>query len=543
MALAAFNIPGSTVFLATLASKTCEFRSEDLTASTDYAGYETRARRVKHGRAQALRKWYRLERQNVDNYRSSIASWTRSPSNPDACSAASTPQRKTHAMSVMVLTAPVIWDITGTDLERSMFRHARSCAIPDFGSETPSGKLWINYILPLGYYSDAVKYAIIAFGIAHRAFLDGPQQENNAAETKLSLDISSKRYYQKAISEVIKVMNCPSPADIPIILVCCLVFVCYEFIQGEPEGAIEHLKSGIKLLESIRHTALANALGTAPFQTHEACVMAAVKNHFAQLCDIAGIFSCIGLDISMGLQTRVGPDMSFFMHGELGGDSPFSDVADAQYHLHLVELMLSDGRNELSMLPADEFGSASFTCPENHAIDSFVGWHGAAKQFERWCARFDAFEENLPHQTREVNREELLTLRLLRKGWELCIRHFLVNEGLMYEWKMHRLVDMAENIVDGRGSRSRPLFSDTAHIIPSLSYICVTCGNYKLERRCIDVLRKMKKREGLWDSEEIVEALEFILVAKRDNQWKDEYLVDGLPTFAKRIVGTRPRSI
>ncbi|GKT71215.1 C6 zinc finger domain protein [Colletotrichum tofieldiae] len=101
--------------------------------------------------------------------------------------------------------------------------------------------------------------------------------------------------------------------------------------------------------------------------------------------------------------------------------------------------------------------------------------------------------------------------------------------------ELHRLVDMAEDIVSFREEQPRPKFALVADIVPSLAYVCAFCENVELERRIIDVLRNMKRREGMWDSQEMANLYELVLQAKLGNQWKDEYNWETLPNLARMM--------
>ncbi|KAL0933889.1 C6 zinc finger domain protein [Colletotrichum truncatum] len=447
-----------------------------------------------------------------------------------------------HKTSVMHLTPPINWDISGTEMERTMFHHVHNCTVPDFGASTPLAKLWSNYILPLGYYSDSVKHAVVALGVAHRAFLEDPFYGMQGADNALALSDLASRHYRKAVAEAIQIMADPSPVNIRITLICCLIFVCYEIVRGQFDKAVQHLRSGAKVLESIHQAAVAHRRDPDSVSGYDKCLAETVDKHFNQLCDIAGMFSCMGVDASMLIEDHVVPDLSFFVQEEDKDQTkPFINVSEARYQLHLVEVRFAEAFEE--PWPCSD-ASTCKVCPSEasskgspESISSRKAeWEEAETQFNIWGARFDAFQEGLSERLNPEDEEELKSLRFSKKTWEVFNAYDSPCEMKnAAKGDLCGLVDMAEELLLSKTAVSRPTFSLAADAVPSLSYICAFCEDEELETRIIDILWRMKRREGMWDSQEMAKLYEQILQAKRDNTWKDEYNWESLPNLVRRM--------
>ncbi|KAF5484038.1 Aspercryptin biosynthesis cluster-specific transcription regulator atnN [Colletotrichum fructicola] len=544
------HIPGTGVFSVAPAPK--KPKRTRASASKVRTGCLTcKVRHVKCDEEKPTCKRCKKDKHKCDGYPNLNAVQTRRASRSPSANATATAcmlARQIRNTSVMHLTAPVNWDITGDNIERLMFHHVHNCTVPDFGASTPLAKLWSNYILPLGYYSDSVKHAVIALGSAHRAFLENPFYETQATESSLELSDVSIRHYRKAVSEAIQIMADPSPVNIRITLISCLVFVCYEIIRGQYDKAVQHLRSGAKVLDSLHQATLAYRRNPASLSAYDKCLAETVENHFIQLCDIAGMFSCMGMDASMLIEEDVVPDLSFFVQDEEKDQTrPFTSVAEARYQLHLVEVMFSEAFDE-SWVSCSE-GSTCRSCPSppengkdspgsttSRSSTKQAEWDLADKHFKEWCVRFDAFQEGLPERIDPADKEELKALDFSRKSWEIFNSHDTPCDMKHSDMGvLNELVDMAEDIILGKTQGTRPTFSLAADVVPSLSYICAFCENDDLERRCIDALRRMKRREGMWDSQEMANLYDFILQAKSDNTWKDEYNWESLPNLARRM--------
>ncbi|KAK1513796.1 C6 zinc finger domain-containing protein [Colletotrichum abscissum] len=502
-----------------------------------------RARHVKCDEAKPFCKRCSKDKHKCDGYPTSLPS--KRPSPASSCSTRSIPpSRRRFINSVMQLSPPVDWDVSGTTLERLMFHHVNRCTVPDFGTATPLAKLWSNYILPLGYYSDSVKHAIIALGVAHRGFLENPYFDEQPSESALAFNDLAVRHYRKAVSETIQIMADPSPVNIRITLICCLVFVCYEIVRGQYDKAIQHLRAGSKVLESLHQAAILNQRDPSSLSAYDRQLADTVKKHFDQLCDITTMFTCVGMDTSMLIEDEVVPDLSYFTQPEPEDErnTPFENVSEARHRLHFVELTFSDAFEDSWFCESDNcWHSGPSACitpepPQEVQDQQKAAWEEATRLFDIWCCRFDLLQENLPDVLEPADLNELKALRFSRKSWEI----FNAQEGpcAMKNSSMaelHGLVDMAEEVVASREGLPRPMFALAADIVPSLAYICAFCDNVDLERRIVDVLRGMKRREGMWDSRELANLYDLVIQAKTGNQWKEEYNWETLPSLARMM--------
>ncbi|KAK1590439.1 C6 zinc finger domain-containing protein [Colletotrichum navitas] len=427
---------------------------------------------------------------------------------------------------------------------RLMFHHVHRCTVPDFGLATPLAKIWSNYILPLGYYSDPIKHAVIALGVAHRAFLENPFSDPNPSMSAVAFGDLAEEQYRKAVTGTIEIMADPSPVNIRITLISCLVFVCFEIVRGQYDKAVQHLRAGSRILESLHQAALASQNDPKSLSAFDKRLAETVRSHFSQLCDITNMFVSMGMDASMLIEADVIPDLTFFTQPEeeQSKTTPFSSVFEARLCLHRVERMLVQAFEDSWYCSIDRCWHSTPSCGSHNAPTGSEkandeAWETANACFEAWGARFELFQQALPDKMEPADLHELKALRFSQKSWVI----FNAKEGpcalKSYEMaELHRLVDMAEDVESSREEeRSRPKFALAADIVPSLAYICAFCDNVDLERRIIDVLRRMKRREGVWDSQEMANLYEMVLQAKLGNQWKDEYNWETLPNLARMM--------
>ncbi|KZL69335.1 C6 zinc finger domain protein [Colletotrichum tofieldiae] len=416
--------------------------------------------------------------------------------------------------------------------------------VPDFGLSTPLAKFWTNYILPLSYYSDSVKHATIALGVVHRAFLGGSLNDIRPYDSAMALNDLATRHHRKAVSETIRIMNDPSPVNIRITLVCCLVFVCFEIVGGQYDKAIQHLKSGSKVLKSLYQAAICNKSDPASVSPYDKCLAATVHTHFDQLCDIANMFTSIGMDASMLTESGTVSDLSFFSQPDTNNDrnKPFLSVSEARHRLHFVELMFLDAfdsvcSSEERLRSISSHRSKELSPPSNGLNEDER--KRALDHFDVWCARFKIFQERLPVNIGPADLEEVKSLRFSQRSWEVFHKHdgpFSLRNSNITEF--HALVDLAEDMFLSNECPLRPTFTLAAHVIPTMAYLCGFCNNLELEQRIIKVLRRMRRREGIWDSRQMADLYESFLQAKRASKstWEEDILhKESLPSLARKL--------
>ncbi|OLN82358.1 hypothetical protein CCHL11_09776 [Colletotrichum chlorophyti] len=543
------SIPGTGVFsIADPARK----KSKRTRASAAKCNVYSKTRHLKCDEEKPVCKRCLRDKRKCDRYpdnphdrrirRTVISESCSSPpfANTQSCSASS----RLRLRSGTHLTPPVNWDIVGSNLERSMFHHVHRCTVTDFGLASPLTKFWSNYILPLAHYSDSVKHAVIALGVAHKAFLENPLHDGEPSDPMMALSNLAARQYQKAITETIQVMADPSSANVRITLICCIVFICFEIVTGRYDNAVQHLKSGSKVLESLRQAAVSNQRSSGSVVSlPDRPLVETVEKYFDQLCDITDLFTCLGLWATKLIETDVIPDLSFFTWPETETENdvkkPFDSFSDARHQLYHVELMFDKYYPDFS--PCDEKGcwhavpiKAPFKFPET--IGAKHEWEEALACLEIWCARFELFQKGLPEKLDLKDREELKYLQFAQLSWQVLSKYrkaCRLEKADMGE--LTRIIDMAEDITLSKESTQRPTFSLEAVIVPTVSYICAFCQNPDLERRIIDLLRQMKRRENMWDSQQLASVYEFLLSERLASQWRYEYNWETLPGIAKMM--------
>lgn len=102
---------------------------------------------------------------------------------------------------------------------------------------------WTHLVMQFSHFTPAVRHASIAVSSLYEDFLGGSRivrQKNNVLALK---------HYNAAIQEI----RANPAQDEQLILMVCIIFVCIELLQGNPEAATGHCKHGIAILEKFHY--------------------------------------------------------------------------------------------------------------------------------------------------------------------------------------------------------------------------------------------------------------------------------------------------
>jgi hypothetical protein len=101
-------------------------------------------------------------------------------------------------------------------------------------------------VLQAGRHEPAVRHAIAAIGALHEKLLTGSVDPNQAQDKQT-------RFALEQCNKSIKLLVGPAEAsakpDLRLMLTTCVLFTCFEALQGHCEQAIQHATQGYTLLQ------------------------------------------------------------------------------------------------------------------------------------------------------------------------------------------------------------------------------------------------------------------------------------------------------
>jgi hypothetical protein len=413
------------------------------------------------------------------------------------------PKSKKKALALQ-LSRQINYDISGSALEKLYFHHVRECTIGNLGFSSTHTDFWTHLVLPTAHGDSSVKHALVALGMAHRTFI-GSAEGDSLHELML-------QQYNAAIRHLTDSSK-GAGADTRETLICCLIFFCLETILGHYAQSLQHLRSGSRLLfthlESTRCSSGENSK--------------LLEDSIAQIADV---FAVLGVDAGFFMDENLTPGLRYGtlpdMNDELLG-MPFKDLVDARKHVNAIVV---DFNHTVEMHRHDWYA------PEMCVL---------YERFKRWARRFDRttfkFANDKPTQ---AEQHELVSMRIARKLWMAVIDQddkVIPTSNPEYDSLFNQILDEAEELIKELAAVSHPVFSLQADTVPPLAYICDLNSDPAIQQRAINLLRSVKRREGIWDSQEVAEYLEDYVLAKQLYQMNWDDLPGGVPGQVRVISG------
>lgn len=410
-------------------------------------------------------------------------------------------------------------DLHGSPPEKSLFLHAHQYTVKDLiGYSTSLSYFWRDFVLPIGHTVSPVKHALISLGASHKSFLLRRSRGMPPIETQ-AYDNLAIQQYNKAISDLTPIMGDPSPLDVQAILICCLIFVCIDNLNGRHIVALRHLRAGAELLNSMqdRDNALLIEGASTPSEASK------TSYDESTLGGISDMFERLSLDTSILMWDppvhRHQRPRALVDSGD--NEGPFLSSSAARDELRAIDLefhsiwesdkyedMCKESSGQPCEKPCTDISEQD--CPEFEAI---------CDRFDRWCRRFDQYLESINHTPASDGEfNEAMVLTLHRKVWVALLKSGPCCDCPLPRVYYEDILRQAEIVIPavsggggGGGGAAAPMFTFEADTVPPVSFVASFCEEDDLRRRAIAMLRTINRTEGAWDSQRMADLCEIEL--------------------------------
>ncbi|CAH0038693.1 unnamed protein product [Clonostachys solani] len=474
------HLPGSTAGSAVLPG-TSSSRSSSVDSSRSRAGTPARNLVVRQATpSSSSSKSIIVKRSEGSNNASISPSPSPAPAAAIASSSSSPPQT--------ILRPTRIFANEGEALELRFLGHFFNCTLADIVHTNGPQDFWRRTLPSLAQSEPLIRHAVTALGTTHWLFMGHEfATPNQIASSEAVLN----HQYNQAITRLVPLMSHPpdSNPNIPLILICCLLFVYLEALRGARTEAFQHLASGSRLLASL------SEVSPTPPVSEET------------LREIAALFRGIGSDVTPFTYDKLLSNLASFANPAAGdseaADKPFASLEEVWDELAEIEMQMYDTEW------AAEEGGKWADVPLEHREVERASWETVKKRFLVWEARFEQTLEALGLESDESY--EVLNLRLQRHMWRL-----MVDDDEEESWdadptmepdECAKVMDQVERLLSMTPSTMR-VFTLHADLIPALIVVYGSCTDTAVRRRAITLLRLRRRREIVWDSEEIAQFLE-----------------------------------
>ncbi|KAJ4328849.1 hypothetical protein N0V84_000636 [Fusarium piperis] len=367
---------------------------------------------------------------------------------------------------------------------------------------------WMTFVLPLAHNCEPVRYAVSAVGAAHRFFMAGQDTRSPLQQLKgLAM-----QEYNKAISHIVPHMSMDSAFNIHCTLVCCLLFIAFEGITGRYTESVRHLRAGNRLLAL---PALASD---------------AQGRHVTK--KLTQIFATLGVEASIFLEDNIlpatDPPYRAIKAAEAAPALPFRDLEDANYELRKLDV------EAVETMSDEPWECDQSTDSSEKAVHDEESWRELDQKFCHWNARFELTKSMLQDKhPLMIDATQLAILTVAQEFWKLSM-----TWGPNFEppaEAVERLLDASEAMARLVTVPGHPTFSLDGDLISGLSFVIWYTDYENLRARALDLLRSLNRREGIWDSKEVLEMHETALSLEDSKDWYEKEVPGGLPGFLVEV--------
>ncbi|KAH7142616.1 hypothetical protein B0J13DRAFT_555869 [Dactylonectria estremocensis] len=335
-------------------------------------------------------------------------------------------------------------------------------------------KFWSKLVLQLSHSEPSIRHAVSAISVIYQDVelsLRHPAGYVNA-------NPEAQQEWNTAVKSLsARIQTYPNSDLVP--LVCCLLFICIEFLRGNVESSMLHVQSGFNILAALRCNSDA-ALGLGSNLSSND--LKAIEDHIVPMF--------LRLNVLCSLAGRITPPMYAPTTKE---DSPQEDLTDSRRRLF-----------EISDTCIRFIGEASLKAAMFQIdIDDLVEQVKLQTRLDAWCDQLDELLERMKAAGNPAKRDALNLLLVHYKVIYIWMR-VCTTAGEMatdsYHTDFDELVYYAEQIAKpGVGMATPQPLSFDMQILGPLYYTALKCRHPAIRRRALEMLQLAPRREGLWN--------------------------------------------
>lgn len=374
----------------------------------------------------------------------------------------------------------LVFDPDASAMERRAFDFFRNRTGPEM-SGFYDASFWNRVVLQVAHASTPLRHCIVAVASLHESLqLDhGSRQLENEDFASKSIQFALK-HYNKAIQSL-RQLDGERPLEKETVLLACILFICYENMDGAYDRSLAHVRNGLNIIRS----------GTASVTERNSPRY--TDNDVGD--NIAKIFGRLQHNYS-SLVKNVSVKVPVPQPLE---DIPAPEIAPSFQTMHEARLYLDVILNWMLQTMHASFMSGE--SPRNEIFEA----HDA--QIARWRDAFDTLIRRSRHrQDMDFQRTGMgiwvhsemakILPRTLGSATELVYDQF--EESFAHIVSRSRIaLDMDHKDPQRRGRKT--VFQFELGVIPALYFIASRCRNPSLRRQAIDLLIKSGHREGIWN--------------------------------------------
>lgn len=389
------------------------------------------------------------------------------------------------------------------------------CAVPAISS-TFDRDFWSRIPMRMAQTELSVRHALIALSYLTKTET-GTLKDARSGLVATSRQKTMLTHYNKAVQHLVQRMSEESYST-EVGLVCCLLFVCLEFLRGNYDTGMEHYKSGLSIISAYKNRQSSKSITSSAPDLVEDTLLPIFSRNMATA-------------IIYGLPTEQVWYSSHYPKGDQ--ECVFKTVKDAELSAHNIRNM--------SFILTRILGTKVIT-GEPHTKEDLQRQQDCLEHHSTWLRALEKLERESP-----LSEEDIVAAHFLKAA------HFLIqifaariiltaqSEFDQHLEEFKAVVRHSRFVLDAMEKRSPRMvgakFTFDMGIIPGLYMTACRCRCPVTRREALSQLERDMPREGLWDAQQ------HAMVARRLIELEESEMdpITGWPVEHKRIWSTMIR--
>ena len=385
------------------------------------------------------------------------------------------------------------FDFPGSQKERRFMSYFHEQSVPDLAGIFNSN-FWNRIVLQVGRREPAIHHALVALSAAHENFK--LKQDPEEADARASNQSFAIQQYNKAIKHLSEHLSSGTGrVGAEVALICCVVFICLESLQGNLELALAHLESGLSILRNWR-----KEIDSPLSRGSEIIGKEILINLFLRLeIQASGFLKTRKPQLEMltaGLDSRVRPPIS----------ATFRNIDEAKDSQEKLTVWLF----RYLALNAKYKSVASSERPPSVTLEHIE----LKTQFQLFSVGLEGLLKKplstLDHRAAIVLkiRYEVTLIMLATTSPALPMPKTQPHD---LRWHYRSLISLSESLLRNPKSKkipSAPVFSFDANIVAPLYFTAMNCPDPAMCQEALYLLKVSPRREGVFDAATVAQVAE-----------------------------------
>lgn len=410
----------------------------------------------------------------------------------------------------LVLRGVAIHQVLDDNVQYLEFYH--HCAVPAISS-TFDRDFWSRIPMRMAQTELSVRHALIALSYLTKT------ETGTLKDARSGLVAASKQkimllHYNKAVQHLVQRMSEESYSA-EVGLVCCLLFICLEFLRGNYDTAMEHYKSGLSIVTAYKNRLPTRSITSSPPNLVEDTLLPIFSRNMATA-------------IIYGLPTEQVWYSTHYPKGDQ--ECVFKTVKDAELSAHNIRNM--------GLILTRILGT-KVIMGEQHLEDELQLQRDCLEHHSTWLRALERLEREKPLSKEDVVAANFLkaahfiiqifTARIILHAQSDFDQHLEEFKAVIRHSRFV-LDSMEEKTPNAPGAK----FTFDMGMIPGLYMTACRCRCPVTRREALALLERDMPREGLWDAQQ------HAMVARRLIELEETEVdpVTGWPVESRRIWST-----